>query len=37
MPKDRVLALERSLQELIATSEKDGCSSGGTEVSEAAA
>ena len=36
MPRDRVIQMDRNLQELIATSEKDGgCSSGGTEPSQA--
>jgi hypothetical protein len=37
MPKDRVLELDQSLQQLMATAKKDGSSSGGTEVSESAA
>lgn len=36
MPRERAIQLDRNLQELIDTSEKDGgCSSGGTEPSQA--
>ena len=34
MKKDTVIEMDRSIQELVAKSEKEGCSSGGTEPTE---